>query len=433
VKRVFALAALAISAMTTEPLAAAPADTLDKAARDYVLLSLTIGEKENGYIDAYYGPPELKAQAKVEAPSQDLAALSMRAEALRARVHSFASARAAPVEAKRVRFLEGQLTAAVTRLRMLRGEHLAFADEAEGLFGVRPKLAPLATFDPLLATIEALVPGPGPLAARVDAFNDRFDIPADKLRPTMDAAIAECRKRSGAHVALPAGEHFELGLVTGKPWGGYNYYLGNYTSRIEINTDLPVRLSRAVDLGCHEGYPGHHAFNVLLEQKLVRGRGWIEFTVYPLYSPQSFIAEGSANYGIHLSFPGPDMADFVAGKLASVAGFDPAEVRRFVALQDALETLAPARFTIAQQFLDGSIDEAEALRLLQKYQLISPERAAKGLEFDKHYRSYVINYGLGQDMVREAVERGGADEATRWQRMATILSEPTVPADLQQR
>ena len=95
-----------------------------------------------------------------------------------------------------------------------------------------------------------------------------------------------------------------MAFVTGKSWSGYNYYQGKATSRLEINTDLPIRISRAVDLGCHEGYPGHHVLNALLEQRLVEGKGWVEFSVYPLYSPQSLIAEGSANYGIDLAFPG---------------------------------------------------------------------------------------------------------------------------------
>ena len=36
-------------------------------ARDYVKLQLAIGEKEEGYIDAYYGPPEWQAEAKMKA------------------------------------------------------------------------------------------------------------------------------------------------------------------------------------------------------------------------------------------------------------------------------------------------------------------------------------------------------------------------------
>ncbi len=106
----------------------------------------------------------------------------------------------------------------------------------------------------------------------------------------------------GADVALPAGERFTLEYVTDKPWSGYNWYQGNYRSLIQVNTDLPIYIDRALDLACHEGYPGHHVFNALREQVLVRQRGWVEYSVYPLFSPSSLIAEGSANYGIELAF-----------------------------------------------------------------------------------------------------------------------------------
>jgi hypothetical protein len=94
-----------------------------------------------------------------------------------------------------------------------------------------------------------------------------------------------------------------------------------------------------------------------------------------------------------------------------------------------MKGLVSARYTIAAQFLSNQIGEAEATRLLQKYQLVSPERAAQSLRFIKTYRSYIINYGLGQDMVRDYVGRGPTTEA-RWQRMERILSEPTLPEDL---
>jgi hypothetical protein len=272
---------------------AQPSDSLDSIARDYVQLSLTIGEKEENYIDAYYGPPELQAKAKAEAPKLALPELAKRTDALSARV---AAIKPEGLDARRAAFLATQLTAAKTRLRMMAGEKLSFADEAQGLFGVSPEIKPLASYDAVLARIEALVPGSGPLSERVDAFQNRFTIPAAKLKPVFNAAIAECKARTTKHITLAKNERFDMVFVTGKSWSGYNYYQGKATSRIEINTDLPIRISRAVDLGCHEGYPGHHVLNALLEERLVKGKGWIEFSVYPLYSPQSLIAEGSANY-----------------------------------------------------------------------------------------------------------------------------------------
>src|SRR5947208_16966362 len=151
-----------------------------------------------------------------------------------------------------------------------------------------------------------------------------FVIPKEKLDTVFQLAIKECRARTLAHVALPPTESFSVEYVTNKPWGGYNWYKGNFHSVIQVNTDLPIYIDRAVDLACHEGYPGHHVYNALLEQRLVRDRGWIEFTIYPLFSPQSLIAEGTANYGIEVAFPGDERAAFERDVLYPEAGLDPA-------------------------------------------------------------------------------------------------------------
>ena len=408
---------------------AGPRDSMDLVARDYVVLQLAIGEKEEGYIDAYYGPEDLRTAGKATGQAESLPQLAARVGALQGRVTAL-GASLPPESARRASFLTAQLTAAATRMRMLQGEKLGFEQEALGLFGVRPELKPLSAYDLGLARIEALVPGQGPLWQRVDAFQDRFTIPKDRLNQVFDAAIAECKARSIRFIPMPAGERFDMAFVTGKSWSGYNYYLGNYASRIEINTDLPIRMPRAVDLGCHEGYPGHHLLNALLEQKLVRGRGWIEFSVYPLYSPQSLIAEGTANYGIELAFPGDEKLGYELRALYPLAGLPTADARRYAELQDATKALAGARVTIARELLEGRISEAEAVALAQKYQLVSEARAKQSIAFTKEYRSYVINYGLGLDMVRADVESYPAGIA-RWKRFEQIVSQPTLPSDLQ--
>ena len=130
------------------------------------------------------------------------------------------------------------------------------------------------------------------------------------------------------HVTLPADEHFTVEYVTNKSWSGYNWYQGGFRSLIQVNTDLPIYIDRAIDLACHEGYPGHHVYNALLEKHLVKDRGWIEFTVYPLFSPQSLIAEGTANFGIEVAFPGRERVEFEQATLFPAAGLDPSSARR---------------------------------------------------------------------------------------------------------
>jgi hypothetical protein len=404
-----------------------PTAELDAIAPEYVRLILGVGEHEEGYVDAYYGPPEWQAQVKAAKPT--LAALKAEADRLLARV------RATPVPAdrllaKRRAFLEAHLSAARFRLDMIEGARPPFQDEAQALFAIRPTLRPLASFDPVLARIEALVPGAGPLHERVEAFRRRYVIPKERLDAVMRAAIAECRRRTLQHIELPADEAFTLEFVTGKSWSGYNYYQGRHKSLIQINTDLPIFVDRAVDLGCHEGYPGHHTHNVLLETRLVEGRGWGEYAVYPLFSPLSFIAEGTSNYGIDLAFPGEERTRFEAQTLFPLAGLDPATAGAYAQLREALKDLQHARYTIAADYLDRRIDRARAVELMQRYQLISKERAEQLIKFNDDYRSYVINYGLGQDVARAHVQRAGATQAARWEEMERVLSEPTLPRDL---
>jgi hypothetical protein len=401
---------------------------LDSIAEAYVHLSLEAGEREPSYVDAYYGPDDWAKEAR----AKPRAVADLRAEAARLskELTAIAPARLTVEDRQRRVFLLAQLKAAETRLAMMAGVKFAFADEAQGLFGIRPTLKPLVAYDPIVAKVAAMVPGDGPLWQRVDAWQNRFVIPADRLEPVMRASIAECRARSAAHIAMPEQERFELELVKGKSWSGYNWYKGDAHSLIQVNTDLPVRIDRAVDLGCHEGYPGHHLLNMLLERNLARARGWVEFTVYPLFSPQSFIAEGSANAGIDLAFPGAERAAFEAKTLYPIAGLDPATARDYDRLLALLHQLAGARMTIAADYLDGKIDRNRALDLIQAYQLVSRERAEQSLRFTEQYRSYVINYGLGQDMVTTDLAKSGRDPTARWKRMEQIISQPFLPSEL---
>ncbi|MET3666953.1 hypothetical protein [Caulobacter sp. 1776] len=421
--------ALAAALLLGAPAFASPgSDLLDRIAVDFVHMTLEAGEREPGYVDAYYGPQEWQNAAKL-AP-RPVSVLRKEADRLQLLLSKVPDKDLSPDQRRRKLFLKGQVKAAQTRLAMLAGDKFSFEDEAEGLFSVRPVLKPLKSYDPILARIDKLVPGKGDLAARVDAFQNQYVIPTDKLEPVMKAGIAACKAKTEEHIKLPAGERFDLSFVTKKPWSGYNWYKGDAHSLIEINTDLPIYISRALDLGCHEGYPGHHVLNTLLEQKLTKEKGWVEFSVYPLFSPQSFIAEGSANFGITLAFPGQAKTDFERDKLYPLAGLDPATAKAYGDLQEAKAALASSGNTIAAAYLGGKMTKEQAVQALMKYNLYSRGGAEKRVAFIETYRSYVINYNIGQDMVRDHVYRAGKSEAARWNAMEHVVSEPTTPADL---
>lgn len=424
VLRSFVCLLVLIAAACTGAAATTP---LDDAARDYVRLALEIGTHEKDYVDAYYGPREWKTEA--EAHPRTTPELKAEADRIRSGLSAIDTGPLQPIERRRLGWLIAHVASARFRLDMIEGARVPFRDESERLFGMRPDLRPLESYDPVIARIEALVPGEGPLSERVEAFRNRYIIPEDRLNAVMDAAIAECRKRTLAHLSLRENERFTMEFVKAQPWSAYNWYKGDSQSLIQINTDLPIAIDRAIGLGCHEGYPGHHVQG-MNNERLYRERGWVEFSVAPLYAPSSPLNEGGADFGVDLAFPPEERLAFETTTLYPLAGLDPATAPALQELRDAMRALGGARLTIAALYLDGEIDHERALELTQRYQLTSRARAEQSLKFTERYRSYVINYSTGEDLIRAFVERSGAGAAERWAAYQRIQSDLMLPADL---
>ena len=292
---------------------------------------------------------------------------------------------------------------------------------------------PESHYKALLDDLGRLLPGAGKVSDRLERYRQSFVIPKEKLDAVFKAAIAEGRRLTLQHISLPSTESFSVEYVNNKPWSGYNWYKGESFSVIQVNTDLPIFIDRAVDLACHEGYPGHHVYNTLMEKNLVRERGWLEFSVYPLFSPQSLIAEGSANFGIEVALPGEERVNFEREILFPIAGFDPSKAGEYYKIQSVKAKLDYAGNESARNYLDGKWSREDAVEWLVTYGLFSPERATQRVGFIERYRSYVINYNLGQDMVRTYIEnRGGnpGNTVLRWKLFEELLSQPHTPSDL---
>ncbi len=287
----FSLALLLAACNGAPP--ATPVEDLDALAAEYLFLELSMGLHDGAHVDAYFGPEEIRANAELSA--LPLAEIENKAAAMADRLRNRPGEAADGMQSARVDNLVQRLGALTTRIAMIKGETFLFDEESRRLFGTVAPDHDAAHFAAILDDIDMLLDGEGDLSARVNRFRDQFVIPPHRLGDVFDAAIAECRRRTHLFMQLPANESFVLEYVSDKPWSAYNWYQGNAQSLIQVNTDLPMFISRAVDLGCHEGYPGHHTFNALLEKNLVEDRGWAEYSLYPLFSQQSLIAEGSGN------------------------------------------------------------------------------------------------------------------------------------------
>jgi len=407
-------------------------DAMTPLAERYIRLVLALGQHDPDYVDAYYGPEALKKEAA--AARRSLADLDADAHSVREALKNVRLPESADDMTRlRREYLIRQIEALGARVAMLSGTRLDFDDESKALYDAVAPVHTEAEFAAVLAQLDRRLPGSGTLQQRYEAFRSAFVIPRDRLDAVFKAAIEGCRQRTLEHIELPKEERFTVEYVSGKSWSGYNWYQGNYRSLIQVNTDLPIFVDRAIDLACHEGYPGHHVYNVLLEQHLVRDRGWQEFTVYPLFSPQSLIAEGTANYGIEVAFPREDRVEFERRVLFPAAGLDPSRASEYDDVQGLVARLSYAGNEAARRYLNGEIDAAAAAAWLEQYALYSPPRAAQRVKFIDQYRSYVINYNLGKDLVARHVELESGDPTdavARWAAFARLLSSPRLPSGL---
>jgi hypothetical protein len=403
----------------------------NEIAELYVKLVLAVGQHDADYVDAYYGPAEWQSEAKTK--KQSLDSILQTALSLKLKLDNLHSKRHEDILQLRHHYLQKQISSLIACVEVLGGKKLSFDEEAKAYYDVEPPVFTEDHFKKLVAELGTIVPGNGPIPERVENYRRQFTIPSDKVDTVFHAAIIECRLRTKKYIILPENETFRLEYVHNKSWSGYNWYKGNNESLIQINTDLPIFMERAIDLAAHEGYPGHHVYNCLLESAFVRKFGWVEFTVYPLFSSQSLIAEGTANYGIEVAFPGKERMEFERDSLFPLAGFDKSQAEQYSRVQELAAKLSYAGNEAARRYLNGEISRDDAAHWLVQYALMSPERAQQRTRFFDQYRSYVINYNLGLDLVRQYIERRigiKKKPAKRWEEFTRLLASPRLPSGL---
>lgn len=405
---------------------------LDQLSVEYIKIALEIGEKDKDFVDAYYGPEEYK-------PTGSSADIFLKKEyieridKLQSEIYDISLLTSDYIVANRANWMFDQLTAFKRRVKIFSGETTDFDNESLELFGVIAPNYEKEYFDDLLNELENLVPGDGNLNQRINDVSKKFVIPEDKLDIVFKAAIEEARKRTKTHYQLPDNEKFTLEYVKGTSWSGYNWYKGDYNSLIQINTDLPIFIDRAIDLACHEGYPGHHIYNLLLEKKLYKEQNLQEITLYPLFSPQSLIAEGTANYGIEVAFPGNEKVEFTKNVLLPLAGLDTNGIDLFFRINEIKGKLNFARNEVGRGLLNRTMSNDDAIQWLIKYNLMSREGAEKSIKFMIKYRTYIINYNYGLELVRNYIESQGGtanNPQKRWELFSYLLSNQIRIKDL---
>ncbi|UPW03706.1 DUF885 domain-containing protein [Rhodococcus pyridinivorans] len=392
----------------------------DDFVNEYLLLGLAFDRLEDGYVDAYTGDPALRRKVE-NAPTPDPRDLSHTARRLRDELPG------AALSDERTRFLDVHLRALDCSARKFAGEEIGFVDEVEAYFDVCIAPGDEDTYRDAHRRLDALLPGTGSLTERMQAHRKSDVIPADRLAECVDAFSSALREKVRAVYPLPDTERVEYEIVGDKPWSGFNYYLGDYRSRVAINSDLEQTMAHLPRLIAHEAYPGHHTEHCRKEAGLVAG-GQAEQTLFLVNTPQCLMAEGLADLALE-AIVGPGWGEWAQDIYADLGlRFDGELAEQ---LSEASEQLLSVRQDAALLLHDRGRSHDEVVEFLQRWSLSSPERARQSLRFlsSPLWRAYISTYVEGYRLLGSWLGQvpAGAERADRFRR---LLDEPLVPSSL---
>ena len=381
----------------------------------YLELGLRLGRHVDGLVDAYFGPPEIKARTDAE-PLVEPRKLADDARRLLGDVE------ASDLEPGRRHYLLAQVRGLWTTAQKLAGDAIGYSDEVESCYGVRPQRVPEDTFAEAHARLAAALPGSGPLAERLNAWRESQVVPPEQLRAAVHSLADDLRERTQRLWGIPEGEHVEFDLVTNEPWAGFNYFLGGLQSRVAINTDLPVLSLSLAHLVAHESYPGHHTEHCRKEVGLVRKQDFLEETIFLVGTPQCLVAEGLADLGLEVAVsPDSDVrAEFSASHLRPLGV--PYDTEVVAAFSSASDGLGYVRGNAALLLHEEGADVDEAIAYLERWSLLPRARAEKAVQFltDPTWRAYMTCYVEGLPLCRSFV----AGDPARFERLITEQLTP---------
>ncbi|MCU1381366.1 MAG: hypothetical protein JWL71_63 [Acidobacteria bacterium] len=394
--------------------------SLNDQARQYVRLAVALGERDPDALDFYAGAAEAVADIRRDPPP--LATIKGGAERLSAQLRAHHDPD--PVERIRVAALVRDLATIVARIDLLSGTRLRYDDESRAFFGAAPDPIDDARLAAVRSKIADLVGGSGRLVDRYAAFAARFTIPDERLQPVMTAAVDACRRATLPHVPLPPGEQVTLQYVRDKPWSAFSRYAGSGRSVIQINTGFRFTVDQALQVACHEGYPGHHTRNTLMTSARDIAGSWPERSVQLTFSPESFRSEAIAMVAADAAFSPEERLRVERERLFPLAGLDPAGVERHVAAERLAGELQIAQADVARRYLDGTLEFERAAAALEAQALVPHAEAL--VKYINQYRSYVTTYTVGgRDAAARFASCGGPHPAddTRWRCFTIELAD----------
>ena len=327
-------------------------------------------------------------------------------------------------DASRAGDLAQNLSALAHRSDQRAGKQVSFADEMDRLFAIDMSEVSEGAYheDAVRQALARLLPGAGPLSGRLSAYQRRFVVPRGSLHAVITQSLVACRNQTARFLPLPNGEKLIVEYVADRPWSGYSFYRGNFKSVMQVNRSMPLSVGQAVNLACHEGYPGHHTYNIVRDQHVARGRNRSEAKALLIFSPEGFYAEALAAAGASMVFSVDELTRLFREDLFPLVGIDPGEAQKYAEVCDLIDRLAGATTPVVRRYLSSELSSAEAAAALERDALMeNPEGL---LAYITRYRGYTLAYTWGRNRLLSTLTAPAGGERQRWRLLQQLLASP---------
>jgi hypothetical protein len=388
--------------------------------KEYILLGLRMGKLIEGFVDAFYGPPEWKELVNNEKPLSPRNLLkSCKALQKKLKNQGFLE--------ERTKFLEKTLSALETSLEINLGEKIPFLEKVYRLYDIRPKLVSDSIFYKLVEKLDSVFQGSGTVLDRYTAFKKKHEIPIEILKSTFEHAFRKVREKTYGLFPdlLPDSEEISFKIVKDKPWGAYNWYLGDFKSRIDINTDIPVDCINILRLITHEAYPGHHTEHAIKEKQLFLDQERFEHSILLIPTPETVISEGIGNTAVDVLFSDEEKAKFILDDLCH----DPSNVDldEIIYRCKVLEKLSFLYNNLAIHAHEDGWSDDELVKYSLDFGFIPEKNVRQRLKFIEHplWSTYIFNYSFGETLIKEKF--GPRPSPMDFK---ILLTKPILPSDL---
>jgi len=368
---------------------------------NFLFLAHHINKHNKGYVDFYIGPKKIRKIVDNEAitsPSKLLTDCKALQKDLFKQGY----------DKKRERYLEKMLIAMKTSIEIINGAEIPFKEQFLRLYDVALQPVNESELDNLKEELNAAYGGHGSLEKRMNDLRIRRTVPEGKVFELFKKALNITRARTKELFVdlLPENEHVNIELVKNNnnnkiTWTYYNWYLGNFRSRIEVNPNFNMYWTLFLSAATHEGYPGHHTEFIVKEQRLYRELNQFEHSILLLNSPKLIISEGIANTAVNMLFNYQEQADINLREFCP----DPSKessIESLIAQSRVKGKISLYLYNLAYYALIDGWSEESLIRYATSFEIFSQENIENRIKliFNPIHSTTAFSYNIGSKLIK---------------------------------